>query len=154
MVGGDGEALAEVEAVRGFALDTGVEVELAAVVGGGLLFEPVEEELTVAGGAGLLIGIEIVDVEDAAAVEHLHESVTGDGADFAVFEHGGEVVAVGLHHAADSGEIGVRGDGGAELAHDVAGLEDLFVGEGLEDGDVVRHVTCDWRVRRRVCLCP
>ena len=59
---------------------------------------------------------------------------------------GGNSVSVGLHHAADGGEMVVFGDAGPKLAHHRTGGEDLFVGRCRGDDDVFGHAATIRRV--------
>jgi hypothetical protein len=59
----NGEALAKIEAVGILPLNAGVEVDLRAPMGARLVPEPLDERAAVAGGSGVLVGHEIVDVQ-------------------------------------------------------------------------------------------
>ena len=93
----DAEPLAEVEPVRGFAGHARDQLKLRAPRGPPFRLQPLQEPRPVAAGTHPLVSDEVINREDAAAVEHRQEAVAGDRAHEAVLDEGRQAIAVTRH---------------------------------------------------------
>ena len=133
MKGGDLHSLAQIKAVGVDAMGAGIEGKFAATGLAGAGDEPVDHSVAEALGARGGVGDEIVDVEREAGEEEIHDAVTGDAADGAVFVGViREMKARGLH-AADAGDELGGDEMRAELRHGGEAGGDF--GVGLGEGD-------------------
>ena len=129
----DTHAMTEVEGVSIEAVSSGVEAEVGAAGVAGVVDEPVEHEVSVALGAGVLIGDEVVDVEGFASGEEVVDAEAGDGDDGFLLLEKGKVEALGLL-GADEGDELLRLKMRAKLMHDGEAASDVGVGKGEGDG--------------------
>lgn len=139
VVSSDREAFSKIETMCMFALHARVEVQLVALLTARFFAQPIEQSLAIAFRATALICDEIINVKDAATVQHLHKSISRHRSNDAVVSHGRETIALGIHHPTHSGEVIVRRDVRAELPHDFARRKNIFIGLDSIDDHISIH---------------
>jgi hypothetical protein len=137
----DRQALAEIEPVRALADDVGDQLQMPAPLAPGLVLQPVQQRLAVALGAFPRVGDQVVDAQEPAAIQHVQDAPPGHGPDRSILDEGREPVAVGGHQLPDPRDIGVAGEGGPQVRHDLERREDLGVGGGVVDHEQRRRWT-------------
>ena len=138
---GDTHAMTEVEGVGVEAVSSGVEAEVGAADVACVVDEPVEHAVSVALGAGVLIGDEVVDVEGIASGEEVVDAEAGDGDDGFLLLEEGKVEALGLL-GADEGDELLRQKMRAKLMHDGEAANDVGIGKGEGDGGHGSYYQC------------
>jgi hypothetical protein len=79
------------------------------------------------------VRVEVIDIHDLAAVQHLHETIARHCSHCTGFAEGNKMVAIHLHHSPKRRQILIGRDRRAYLEHDVAGGLYLIVANRCSD---------------------
>ena len=129
----DTEAFPEVEPMRLLPHYARDQLEFGAPVPAGLGLQPFENLVPVSVRAHPLVDHEVIEIEQAPTVEHLHIAVARDRADRAIICQDGEPVPVARHEIAHLPDVFLTDKMQAELPHDVECRRDLVVGLRMVD---------------------